>query len=158
MKNTILIFLLSLFCISANAQSDSTESIEAPQESNPKKSAIKAEAPSVFTYVEQMPEYAGGESEMLRFIKENLKYPEEALEEGLEAKVYVKFVVDENGAINNVTSVRPAGSGFDEEAIRVVESMPEWKPGKQNGKAVKVHFQIPIRFSIPKEESDKNEE
>lgn len=158
MKNTILIFFLSLFCISANAQNDSTETVEAPQESNTKKSTIKAEAPSVFTYVEQMPEYAGGETEMLLFIKENLKYPEEALEEGLEAKVYVKFVVDENGAISNVISVRPAGNGFDEEAIRVVESMPEWKPGKQNGRAVKVHFQIPIRFSIPNEESDKKEE
>jgi len=144
--------------MSVQAQNDSTEATETTQENNPKKSAIKAEAPSVFTYVEQMPEYPGGAAEMLRFIKENLKYPEEALEEGLEAKVFVKFVVDENGAINNVTSVRPAGNGFDEEAIRVVESMPEWKPGKQNGQAVKVNFQIPIRFSIPKEENDKNEE
>jgi protein TonB len=57
-----------------------------------------------------------------------------------------------------VSSIRPAGYGFDEEAIRVVESMPEWKPGKQNGKAVKVHFQIPIYFSMPKEEAPKKEE
>jgi periplasmic protein TonB len=158
MKKTILIFLLSLAYINVKAQTDSTESIISPQESNPTKTIVKADAPSIFTYVEQMPEYIGGQSEMLRYIKENLKYPEDALEEEREAKVYVKFVVDENGAINNVSSIRPAGYGFDEEAIRVVESMPEWKPGKQNGKAVKVHFQIPIYFSMPKEEAPKKEE
>ena len=158
MKKTILLLLLSIVFINALAQTDSLEIVEKPVESNTSKTLVKAEAPSVFTYVEQMPEYAGGQSEMLRYIKENLKYPEEALEEEREAKVFVKFVVDENGAISNVISVRPAGYGFDEEAIRVVESMPEWKPGKQNGKAVKVHFQIPIYFALPKEVTPKTEE
>lgn len=154
----ILLLIFSIACINAHAQTDSLETVEKSDESYGPKTAVKADAPSVFTYVEQMPEYIGGQNEMFRYIKENLKYPEEALEEEREAKVYVKFVVDENGIITNVSSVRLAGYGFDEEAIRVVESMPEWKPGKQNGKAVKVHFQIPIYFSIPKEVAPKTEE
>lgn len=158
MKKMFLLLLLSVACINAHAQTDSVETTATPEENKSPKTAVKADAPSVFTYVEQMPEYIGGQNEMFRYIKENLKYPEEALEEEREAKVYVKFVVDENGIITNVSSVRPAGYGFDEEAIKVVEAMPEWKPGKQNGKAVKVHFQIPIYFSIPKEVAPKTEE
>lgn len=158
MKKFVLITALATCTIVAHAQ---TEPVEVPKEnagttSNPQP---QPGAVSVFTFVEQMPEFPGGEKELLNYLKENLKYPDEALEEERQGKVYVKFVVDENGDIKNATSVRPIGYGMDEEAVRVVESMPQWKPGKQNGKAVKVYFQLPILFSIPKdaEEARENE-
>ncbi len=147
---------LATSTIVAHAQ---TEPVEAPKENSGTSSGPQPQpgAVSVFTFVEQMPEFPGGESEMLKYLKANLKYPEEALDEEREGKVYVKFVVDENGDIRNAMSVRPIGYGMDEEAVRVVESMPQWKPGKQSGKAVKVYFQLPILFSIPKDAEEAME-
>lgn len=148
--------VLAICTIVANAQ---TEPVEAPKDNSGTTNNPQPQpgAVSVFTFVEQMPEFPGGEGEMLKYLKENLKYPEEALDEEREGKVYIKFVVDENGDIKNATSVRPIGYGMDEEAVRVVESMPQWKPGKQSGKAVKVYFQLPIKFSIPKDAEEVRE-
>ncbi|MFA6150494.1 MAG: energy transducer TonB [Chitinophagaceae bacterium] len=153
MKKFVLITVLTTGTFFAHAQ---TEPVEAPKENTGTSNSPQPQpgAVSVFTYVEQMPEFPGGQSELLKYLKENLKYPEEALDEERQGKVYVKFVVDENGDIKNAMSVRPIGYGMDEEAVRVVESMPQWKPGKQNGKAVKVYFQLPIMFSIPKDAED----
>lgn len=150
MKKFVLITVLTTGTFFAHAQ---TEPVESPKENTGTSNNPQPQpgTVSVFTYVEQMPEFPGGEGELLKYLKENLKYPEEALDEEREGKVYVKFVVDENGDIRNAMSVRPIGYGMDEEAVRVVESMPQWKPGKQNGKAVKVYFQLPIMFSIPKD-------
>lgn len=147
---------LATSTIVARAQ---TEPVEAPKENSGTSTGPQPQpgAVSVFTFVEQMPEFPGGQSELLKYLKENLKYPEEALDEERQGKVYVKFVVDENGDIKNATSVRPIGYGMDEEAVRVVESMPQWKPGKQSGKAVKVFFQLPIMFSIPKDAEEVRE-
>lgn len=156
MKKFVLMAALATSTIVAHAQ---TEPVEAPKENSGATNNPQPQpgAVSVFTFVEQMPEFPGGESEMLKYLKANLKYPEEALDEEREGKVYVKFVVDENGDIRNATSVRPIGYGMDEEAVRVVESMPQWKPGKQSGKAVKVYFQLPIKFSIPKDAEEVRE-
>jgi protein TonB len=85
---------------------------------------------------------------MLEYIGNNLKYPKQALEQGVDGRVVVNFVVDENGRISDVKTVRGIGSGCDAEAERVVRSMPPWKAGKQNGKAVKVSFSLPILFEL----------
>jgi len=101
-------------------------------------------------FVELMPQYPGGKDAMNEFLKENLVYPTEAKEKNISGKVIVQFVVENNGKITNVKVLHGIGGGCDEEAIRVVSSMPNWKPGKQNGKSVPVFYTLPLTFSLPK--------
>lgn len=101
-----------------------------------------------FQYVEQMPEYPGGTTSMEAYIKQNLKYPEVAIRKGTCGKVYIKFVVDVDGAITDVAVVRGIGNECDEEALRVVKEMPQWNPGKQRGKPVRVALTIPVNFKL----------
>lgn len=105
-------------------------------------------APEIFKFVEQQPEFPGGEKALYKFLQDNVRYPEKASNAGQAGTVRVKFVVNEDGAITNVEVVRGAGYGMDEEAMRVIKSMPKWKPGKNNGHAVKVYFQVPITFTL----------
>ncbi|MDP3446316.1 MAG: energy transducer TonB [Ignavibacteria bacterium] len=102
----------------------------------------------IFTVVESMPEFPGGAGEMLAFIGKNVKYPPMARESGIQGRVFVNFVVEPNGSVSNVKVLRGIGGGCDEEAIRVVESMPKWTPGRQRGKAVRVSFNLPVRFTL----------
>lgn len=102
----------------------------------------------VFTYVEEMPSFPGGQDEMLMFVKNNIEYPEIAKRAGVEGKVFVTFVVDRNGNINNVNVVKGIGAGCDEEAVKVIRKMPKWTPGKQNGAPVNVQVSIPIFFKL----------
>lgn len=138
-------FTLSLFVFSlqANAQNDTDDPGQA-------KVPEQQEKKEIFTYVQQMPEFPGGSAALQQFIAKHIVYPEDALDAEKEAKVIIKFIITETGAIENVTSMKPAGYGFDEEAIRVVQSMPLWKPGMQNGKPVNVYFQLPITFRLPR--------
>lgn len=102
----------------------------------------------VYTYVEEMPTFPGGENEMYSYIKKNVKYPALARENNISGKVYVNFVVDKDGNIKDVKLIRGIGGGCDEEALRVIKSMPNWKPGKQNGRSVPVSYNMPINFSL----------
>lgn len=106
------------------------------------------EEPTIFTIVEENPEFVGGEAELFKFLGKNIKYPPMAKDAGIKGVVYVNFVVYETGEIKDVKVLRGIGGGCDEEAIRVVKSMPKWKPGKQRGKAVRVSYNLPIRFSL----------
>lgn len=101
-----------------------------------------------FTFVEQMPTFPDGEAAMLKYIREHIKYPAIAKENGIEGTVVVQFVVTKDGDIQKVSIARGIGGGCDEEAARVVKSMPNWKAGKHNGKAVPVSFTLPIRFKL----------
>jgi protein TonB len=101
-----------------------------------------------FTVVEEMPSFPGGEESRLRFLQENIQYPQVAKESGIQGTVYVSFVVDSKGKINDVRILRGIGGGCDEEAVRVIRMMPSWNPGKQAGKAVKVQFTMPIKFTL----------
>ena len=101
-----------------------------------------------FKIVEQMPEFPNGESGLYDFLAENTKYPGYALDNGIEAKLFVQFIVNKDGSISDVEVLNPQGYGFDEEAIRVVSAMPKWKPGKQRGKKVRVYFVLPINFAL----------
>ncbi len=96
-------------------------------------------------YVEQMPQFIGNIEE---YLGNNLRYPESARSNNIDGRVVVQFVVNEDGSVSNVTLARGIGGGCDEEAIRIVSAMPKWKPGKQNGKAVKVLFTLPIKFVL----------
>jgi len=99
-------------------------------------------------YVEQNPEYPGGEEARTRFLQKNIKYPRMARESGIQGTVYVTFVVSKTGEISNVTVVRGIGAGCDEEAVRVIKLMPKWIPGRQNGKPVPVWFNFPLKFTL----------
>jgi protein TonB len=110
----------------------------------------EAAAPEVFVVVEEQPEFPGGISAMMKFIQQNIQYPAMAREAGISGKCYLKFIVDEDGGISKVEITKgvPGCSDCDKEAIRVIKSMPKWKPGKQTGRAVKVYFNLPINFKI----------
>lgn len=101
--------------------------------------------PEIFTYVSQMPEPS---VDMKDFLQKNLRYPEFAKENNITGRVVVKFVVDEQGSISDVKVVKGIGGGCDEEAVRVIKKVPSWKPGKQNGKPVKVWFNQTINFQL----------
>lgn len=102
----------------------------------------------IFTIVEEMPGFPGGEAELFKYLGGNIKYPAMAKDAGISGIVYVTFVVMETGKISDVKVLRGIGGGCDEEAIRVVKSMPQWKAGKQRGKPVRVQFNLPIRFTL----------
>lgn len=104
--------------------------------------------PEIFTVVEEMPTFPGGDQALLEYMAKNTKYPPLARENGLQGIVVVTFVVDEKGNISNVQVLRGIGGGCDEEAIRVVKSMPAWKPGKQRGMPVRVQYNLPFRFTL----------
>jgi len=102
----------------------------------------------IFTFVEEYPEFPGGDKALREFILNNLNYPEIARKTGITGTVYVQFVVEKDGSISDVKVVRGIGGGCDEEAVRVVKSMPKWKPGKQRGQPVRVYFTLPIEFKL----------
>lgn len=117
------------------------EFVEIPEEE-------PVEEPQIFTVVEQMPSFKGGEEALFRYLGENIKYPSMAKDAGIKGIVYVNFVVMEDGSIQDVKVLRGIGGGCDEEAMRVVKNMPSWDAGKQRGKPVRVSFNLPIRFTL----------
>jgi len=102
----------------------------------------------IFEQVEQMPEYPGGELEMRKFLANSVKYPVEAQQKGIQGKVFVSFVVDKKGSVKDVKIARGADPLLDAEALRVVNSFPQWIPGKEKGKKVAVQYTVPINFRL----------
>ena len=101
-----------------------------------------------FNVVEDMPAFPGGIEAMIQFLSSNIKYPADAKKQKVDGRVLVKFVVEKDGSITEVKVIKPAFPSLDAEAIRVVKAMPKWKPGYQNGQAVRVQFAMPINFSL----------
>ena len=101
-----------------------------------------------FMVVENMPEFPGGDLGLMKYIQKNVKYPPIAKEYNITGKVYVQFIVDKSGTVTNVKIVRGVDKNLDAEALRVVKSLPKYKPGKQRGKPVRVMFTIPINFTL----------
>lgn len=102
----------------------------------------------IFTVVEESPSFPGGDEARIRFLQENIKYPQIARESSIQGTVYVTFVVEKNGNVTDVRILRGIGGGCDEEAVRVIKAMPKWNPGKQRGKPVRVQFNMPIKFTL----------
>ncbi len=100
------------------------------------------------TFVEQMPSFAGGVSEMYKFLGKNINYPSQAQRANVEGKVFLSFIVEKDGSITNVSTLKGINFGCDEEAERVIKLMPKWISGKQNGRAVRVKFTIPVVFKL----------
>jgi len=98
--------------------------------------------------VEEMPSFPGGESARIKFLSDSIIYPKLAAETGIQGTVYLQFIVNSKGNITDAKVLRGIGGGCDEEALRVVNAMPQWKPGKQNGRAVRVIYNMGINFSL----------
>ncbi|MCQ2128107.1 MAG: energy transducer TonB [Bacteroidaceae bacterium] len=102
----------------------------------------------VFDVVEQMPDFPGGMSALMQYLNKHIKYPVVAEENGIQGRVIVTFVVEKNGSITDVQVVKSVDPSLDKEAVRVVKSMPNWIPGKQNGSAVRVKYTLPVTFRL----------
>ncbi len=102
----------------------------------------------IFVFVEDQPEYPGGDEARLKYLGKAIVYPEMAKESSIQGTVYVTFVVEKNGKISNVKVLRGIGGGCDEAAVNAIKGMPSWKPGKQRGRAVRAQFNMPVKFIL----------
>ena len=103
---------------------------------------------SIYQIVDEMPQYPGGEKAMMEYVAKNVKYPQEAKDKEIQGRVFVSFVIEKDGSVNEVKVLRSIGGGCDEEAVRVVSSMPKWKPGIKDGKPVRVSYMMPLNFKL----------
>ena len=144
------LFLLGVGCFS-QTDTSSVPVVEVnipsvPESLQPKEKII--EKPDFIDVADVPPEYPGGMQNMYDFLAENVKYPEIALTEGYQGKVYIRFVVNEDGSLSNFSIAKGAHSSLNEEALRVIQSMPNWIPGEHQGKPAKVSYTMPINFMI----------
>ena len=147
-------FLAVLFFFAAGSTNTVTAQEEAEQKAKQAQAttAISQEKPSadknVYTVVEVMPSFPGGQAAMINYLVQNIKYPEEAKKKGVMGTVFITFIVETDGSVSNVKVLRGIGSGCDEEGVRVVSAMPNWSPGKEKDVPVRCQFNLPIKFSL----------
>lgn len=137
--------------LDVKGNSDQGEILKVTQrvETEPVKAEPKPEVENkVFDVVEQMPSFPGGPSALMQYLSSNIKYPVVAQENGVQGRVVVSFVVERDGSITDVQVARSVDPSLDREAQRVVRSMPKWIPGKQNGQAVRVKYNVPVAFRL----------
>ena len=135
MKKLFLMCAMTVIClVTANAQ----------------KTIVSQSNQSVYDEVEVMPEFPGGMQAMIEFIQTKIKYPKDATKQEVGGRVMVMFVVETDGSLSNVRVARKVFPSLDAEAVRVVKTMPKWKPGKEKGKVVRVNYTLPVVFSIKK--------
>ena len=151
MKRKIGIFAILLFVCMAfqSLKAQETKTIQEKETSKQSEFSNEEETLPYFklgTVIDEQPEFPGGEVARVAFISENVKYPEEARKEKLQGLVRVFFIVETDGSISDIKIARGAAPILDEEAMRVVKSMPKWKPGKHEGKEVRVQCCMPITF------------
>ncbi|MCX6268874.1 MAG: M56 family metallopeptidase [Bacteroidetes bacterium] len=129
------------------------------QDKQKKEKQVKYVSPvtgnEVYTVVEKLPSFPGGEEGYRKFLIENIKYPETAIKNAVTGTVYITFVVEKDGSVREVKVLRGIGSGCDEEALRVVKMMPNWNPGEQKGKPVAVQYNLPIKFNLDKHKKEE---
>ncbi len=135
MKKLILMSMMAIVCLmTASAQ----------------KTVVSQSKQNVYDAVEQMPEFPGGMPAMIEYLQNNLKYPKDAIKQQVGGRVMVMFVVETDGSLSNVRVARKVFHSLDTEAVRVVKSMPKWKPGKEKGRLVRVNYILPVVFSLKK--------
>ena len=135
MKKLFLMCAMAVLCLmTANAQ----------------KTIVSQSNQSVYDEVEVMPEFPGGMPAMIEFLQTNIKYPEDAIKQHVGGRVMVMFVVETDGSLSNVRVAKNVFPSLDAEAVRVVKTMPKWKPGKEKGRLVRVNYTLPVVFSINK--------
>ena len=136
---TGVIILGGTTVVSAQSGSSQTDSTLAP---------VDPEEDRIFTAVEQQPQFPGGDKEMLKFLAKTIRYPENSKDNGVMGTVYLTYVVTKAGKVEDVKVARGVAADLDAEAVRVVKLMPDWSPGKMNGKPVNVLYNHPIRFVL----------
>lgn len=124
------------------------DNIIIPEEHDSKFNVVEEPKQEPFIVVEEMPTFQGGDGAMMKWIQSQVRYPEYEKEADISGKVFVRFVIQSDGSVDNVKVVRGVSKGLDKEAIRVISSMPKWIPGKQGGHAVPVYFNLPISFVL----------
>lgn len=129
LKKTLILVGIMLFTLSASAQTSNTDT-------------------KVYEIVEDMPEFPGGNNGLMQYLGNNVKYPVVAQDNGIQGRVIVGFVVEPDGTLSNVHVLHSVDPSLDKEAMRVVKRMPKWKPGKLNGKAVRVQYLVPCVFRL----------
>lgn len=150
---TIFALALSLAAASPQEPENINEGIVVRREvvtvePEPATEAIETVDETVYTAVEQMAEFPGGQRELMKWIGENIIYPSSAQENGIQGRVIVRFTVKADGNVANPVIVRGVDPALDKEAIRLVKKMPKWKPGKNNGIAVNSLFTLPVNFKL----------
>ena len=127
---------------------DETAEVKHVEEKIAEPEPVKEEETKVFDVVEQMPQFPGGPNALFEYLSKNIKYPVVAEENGIQGRVIVTFVVERDGSITDVKVAKSVDPSLDKEAMRVVKSMPNWIPGKQNGSAVRVKYTVPVTFRL----------
>ena len=102
----------------------------------------------VYDVCEQMPTYEGGDAALLKYLRENLKYPDKTKDRGVQGRLVIGFIVEKDGSLTDVKVLRPVDIDLDAEALRVIKGMPKWIPGRQNGKRVRVRYLLPIHICL----------
>lgn len=133
---------------SSLSEVDLSKEIQASSHSKAKTESHELDADRIFDVVEEMPQFPGGPSAMFEYLSKSIRYPEEAEVKGIQGRVIVTFVVEPDGSISNVKVSKSVNPLLNKEAVRVVESMPHWIPGKQNGNAVRVKYTTPVTFKL----------
>ena len=133
----------------ASQTEDAKEEVVAPVSPETKEAPADSTAKEeVFMVAEQMPEFPGGMKEMLKFLQENVKYPENAMKNNVQGRVIVQFVIEKDGTPTEFKVLRSVDPDLDAEALRVLQTMPKWKPGMQRGEVVRVKFTVPVSFKL----------
>ena len=109
---------------------------------------------AIFVVAENAPEFPGGEDSLYAYIARNIVYPEAAKKEKIEGRVFVTFVIEKDGQVSSAKILRDIGGGCGEEVLRVIRTMPKWKPGTQDGKPVRVQFNLPVAFELQDEDKE----
>ncbi len=151
MKYILITVVFMSFVLMLNAQTqDSTRSLDKAKTQSGKNSEYPIEVveENVFFVVVVAPEFPGGKEALLIYLGENILYPQLARESNIQGTVFVTFIVEPDGSLSKVKVMRGIGGGCDEEAVRVVQAMPNWIPGTQRGKPVRVQFNLPVRFIL----------
>ena len=149
-KGSVIKVLLTLpvfaLLILLNTQCDNVKPNEGKQQTPA--AEVETVQDSIYRVSDAMPEYPGGPNEMMRYIQENIKYPQSAIDNKIEGRVFVTFVVEKDGSISNTAVLRGIDKECDAEALRVVSSMPKWNPGQHKGEVVRTQFTIPIIYKF----------
>ena len=114
----------------------------------PEPEVVKPKEEEIFVAVEQMAEFPGGQAALMKWLSNNIRYPEAAAQNDIQGRVVVKFVVEKDGSIGNAEIIRGVDKDLDREALRVVKKMPKWQPGKNNGVTVRSYFTLPVTFKL----------
>ena len=167
MKKIIKLSIIFLFLFSINSlvaqvvkKNRKPETVESPKEAVAPEETIEIDvvetvdslqtndSDDVFVFVEVQPVFPGGDDARPKYLRENIHYPKDAKEAGIQGTVYVSFIIEKDGRVTNVKVLRGIGGGCDKESVRVISNMPNWTPGTQRGKAVRVQYNMPIRFVL----------